>query len=172
MSVQNDIESAEEKNEISTSEVKKILVIIAAVAMVYFGIRWYYFVPTSNEIRINSHAISAYNSIKKIENYDSAMGTRVRRGRWAKSIFFWPIKPTEKEIAFGGKFMSLVLNIYDLGRERGIFCDSAISGSLFDVDMDTKIRYVHEVGNYISLESPDESAVGTIVNALKSKYAC
>lgn len=174
ISVQKEIETAGEKNEESTGELKKILAVIVAVAIVYFGIRWYYLVPTSNEITMNSHAISAYNSIKKIENYDSAMGTRtrVRRGGWAKSIFLWPIKPTEKEIAFGGKFMSLILNIYDTGRERGVFCDSAISGSLFDVDIDTKIGYVHDVGNYIILESPDERAITTIADALYSKYAC
>lgn len=172
ISVQKEVETTDETNEESTGELKKILAVIVAVAIVYFGIRWYYLVPTSNEIAMNSHAISAYNSIKKIENYDSAMGTRVRRGRWAKSIFWWPIKPTEKEIAFGGKFMSLIVNIYETGRERGIFCDSAISGSLFDVDLDTIIGYVHDVGNYIILESPDRSAINTIADALHSKYAC
>ena len=140
----------------------------AAAVIVYFGVKLYSEVNVTDPIETRSGIEQRAAAAEKAIRYDDLMGTHVRRGGWVKGILFWPIKPSELEIASAGEFVSLVLEAQ--GHAEG--CGSVVGYG--DTLSEQQLQMVDEVANVIRDRETtwDEYPPQTVVHALERLETC
>lgn len=147
---------------------------LGAVAVVaYFGIRLTsgteVTAPLETQLGLQQRASAA----EKVIRYDGWMGTHVRRGGWAKGILFWPIEPSDAEIAGAGEFVSLTLEGYDVLTQREEICGDLVAD--FNGKLSKgQINFVDDIAEDIQRDDLkwQTPPVLTILQPIKAKFPC
>lgn len=92
----------------------------------------------------------------------------MRRGGFLKGILFWPIEPSEEEIAGSAELVGLVFD----GQEYAEGCGGVIGDG--DTISDDQIDMVEEVAEYLQDTSTewDETPILTVLRGLEQASAC
>ena len=146
------------------------MIIGVAVFLIYFGVRGYFQLPTFDSLETRQELIYGYDAVHKAEFFDNAMNVHVRKGGWLKGILFWPIEPTDKEIAMGAEFLGLMDGVHAYGMEQKIFCDSA-NPNLANADWPTHLKYAELVVKHASA-SKEKNAINVIADAFIAEFPC
>lgn len=136
--------------------------------VVYFAVRLLSGAPITEEIETRAGLQQRAAALEKVIRYDDWMGTRVRRGGWAKGILLWPIKPTDVEMNGAAEFVGLVLE----GQQYANGCGSVVSYG--DNLSDDQINMLSEVADYVQQEAVtwEDPPVMTVVAGLERARRC
>lgn len=145
---------------------------IVVVATVYFGLRFYFAVPTYDQIETREELIAGYTALQKADRYDDWAEIKVQKGGWLKGIMLWPIEPTEDEIEFAGGMLWLSIRVHDYLLEEGLICNNTLGGPLENADIDTKLKYARLVVDFAKKSPRQGHAVELIAAAFKQSYSC
>lgn len=77
------------------------------------------------------------------------MNTHVRRGGWIKSIIFWPVEPTKKEINYASEFLWSTVDVYEYLLKENTLCGALLLYNSKDDDMKDEIALSQVVLDYL-----------------------
>jgi hypothetical protein len=123
--------------------------IFAAICVIaYFGVRVFSAVDVSAPLASRQGIEQRAAAMEKFVRYDDFMHTEVRKGGWLKGIMFWPIEPTDAEMAAASEFAGLTLGAFEILRSNDQVCGDLAVGQSDTLSKD-ELEFVDQVAEFV-----------------------
>ncbi len=144
-----------------------------ALLIAYFSVRFTSAIDVAAPLNSRAGIELRAQAVSKVIFYDESMSQLSLRGGWLKEIFYWPVQPTEEEIAGAAEFVDLTLSAYDFLAQQRSICPTIPQNEEQNLSAE-QVEFVNEVAEAVVRPGLvwKDRPVDTILAVVAEKFHC